>query len=105
MIFVFFLRGPRDNCVVDGDIFWIKGEKVRIADIDAPVIDGKCPLERDLALRACNILSPSLSLHRTGTDQYDRTLAVVSVQGRLAGAKLVAEDLAREWTGHREQWC
>lgn len=101
--------GPRDNCVVDGDTFWIKGEKVRIADIDAPEIDGKCPYERDLALRARNrlaqLLSPSLSLQRTGTDQYGRTLAVVSMQGRSAGAQLVAEGLASVWTGRREPWC
>jgi hypothetical protein len=29
-------NGPRIDCVVDGDTFWIEGEKVRIADINAP---------------------------------------------------------------------
>jgi micrococcal nuclease len=29
--------GGGSNCVVDGDTFWIGGEKVRIAGIDAPV--------------------------------------------------------------------
>src|SRR3546814_16838672 len=28
--------GGGENCVVDGDTFWIDGEKVRVADIDAP---------------------------------------------------------------------
>ena len=28
--------GGGTNCVVDGDTFWIGGEKVRIAGIDAP---------------------------------------------------------------------
>ncbi|MET0589180.1 MAG: hypothetical protein ABWZ75_11725 [Novosphingobium sp.] len=28
--------GPRINCVVDGDTFWLRGEKVRIADINTP---------------------------------------------------------------------
>lgn len=101
--------GPRDNCVVDGDTFWINGEKVRIADIDAPEINGKCSYERNLALKARNrlaqLLSPNLSLHRQGTDPYGRTLAVVTMQGRSAGAQLVAEGLAREWTGRREPWC
>ena len=27
---------PRIDCVVDGDTFWLHGEKVRIADINAP---------------------------------------------------------------------
>lgn len=27
---------PRTNCVVDGDTFWFRGQKIRIADIDTP---------------------------------------------------------------------
>lgn len=31
--------GPvRVNCVVDGDTLWFRGDKIRIADIDAPEI-------------------------------------------------------------------
>lgn len=101
--------GPRDNCVVDGDTFWINGEKVRIADIDAPEINGKCPYERNLALQARNrlaqLLSPEMGLHRQGTDRYGRTLAVVTIRGRSVGAQLVADGLAREWAGRREPWC
>lgn len=26
----------RHSCVVDGDTLWIEGEKIRLADIDAP---------------------------------------------------------------------
>jgi endonuclease YncB( thermonuclease family) len=34
----FSLCGPSggDNCVIDGDTFHFRGEKIRIADIDAP---------------------------------------------------------------------
>nr|MDX8317342.1 thermonuclease family protein [Agrobacterium rosae] len=28
--------GQRITCVVDGDTFWFRGEKIRIADIDTP---------------------------------------------------------------------
>ncbi|NJS14496.1 MAG: thermonuclease family protein, partial [Sphingopyxis sp.] len=28
--------GGGSNCVVDGDTFWFRGEKIRIADIDTP---------------------------------------------------------------------
>ena len=35
-IFGFCHTGGGENCVVDGDTFWIDGNKVRVADIDAP---------------------------------------------------------------------
>ena len=38
--------GPRDNCVHDGDTVWLGGEKLRIADIDTPELNGRCELER-----------------------------------------------------------
>ena len=103
------LPGPRDNCVVDGDTFWTDGEKVRIADIDAPEIEGKCAFERDLALEARNrlaeLLGEAFSLRRQGKDRYGRTLVIVTVNGASAGQVLVAEGLARRWTGRREAWC
>ncbi len=35
------------NCVVDGDMFWFKGEKIRIADIDTPELSPpRCEAER-----------------------------------------------------------
>ncbi len=36
--------GPvRVNCVVDGDTFWFRGDKIRIADIDAPeIVSPRC---------------------------------------------------------------
>lgn len=38
---------PRNTCVVDGDTFWLAGEKIRIADINAPETQGAaCPAER-----------------------------------------------------------
>lgn len=101
--------GPRDNCVVDGDTIWLHGEKIRLADIDAPEIDGKCPYERELAQRATHRLSQLLSgpitLRRQGQDKYGRTLAVVVVDGHSVGDQLVSEGLARTWSGRREPWC
>lgn len=101
--------GPRDNCVVDGDTFWTNGEKVRIADIDAPEIRGQCSWESDAALRSQRrlalLLSGRFELRRVGKDPYGRTLAVVLVDGHSVGDTLVAEGLARTWTGRRESWC
>lgn len=101
--------GPRDNCVVDGDTFWRAGEKVRIADIDAPEIEGQCPYERDLAQRAkrrlLEILNSGFEIQRTGNDRYGRTLAIVTNRRGSIGDQLVAEGLARTWSGRREPWC
>ena len=35
-LFTLCTAAPRETCVVDGDTFWLNGEKVRIADINAP---------------------------------------------------------------------
>lgn len=102
--------GPRDNCVHDGDTFWIAGEKVRIADIDAPELKARCPRERDLALaaraRLLDLLNASpFTLRRSGVDRYGRTLAVVMSRGASVGGVLVREGLARQWDGARRPWC
>ena len=101
--------GPRDNCVVDGDTIWWAGEKIRIADIDTPEMNGQCPSEARRAVAARNrltqVLADGFRIHRQGQDRYGRTLAVLTVNGRSAGDILVSEGLARTWSGRREPWC
>ena len=101
--------GPRDNCVVDGDTFWTAGEKIRIADIDAPEMSGQCASERALAVKARDRLAEQLGsrfeVERQGKDRFGRTLAIVTVRGRSVGEALIAEGLARRWSGRREAWC
>lgn len=105
--------GTRINCVVDGDTFWFEGERVRVADIDTPEMQGRCPYESQLALRARDRLRAllnegSFDLRPIGTrnvDQYGRLLRVVVRNGRSLGDTLVSEGLARTWTGRREPWC
>lgn len=99
--------------VIDGDTIDNHGTRVRIADIDAPEVHGRCPYETDLAARATSrmralIDAGPFELHRTGTrdlDIYGRELRIVTRDGRSLGDQLVAEGLARTWTGHREPWC
>jgi len=106
-----FCSGPvRVTCVVDGDTVWIEGEKIRLADIDAPEAGGACEAERVTAARAAGRLAEllgrgSFSIERQGMDAYGRTLAVIVVGGRSVGTVLVEEGLARPWAGRREQWC
>ena len=102
--------GRRVTCVVDGDTFWIDGEKVRIESIDAPEINGSCQRERELARSATERLSEILGsrnfrLERHGKDKYGRTLALVKTSAGEAGEILVREGLAQRWAGRKAQWC
>jgi micrococcal nuclease len=48
----------RRTCVVDGDTFWLEGEKIRIADIDTPEIsEPKCDAEYQLGMKATHTAS------------------------------------------------
>ncbi len=98
--------------VIDGDTFDYGGDRIRIADIDTPEVRGRCPKERAQAARATLRLRALLAagpfeLVRNGRDEdrYGRKLRVVVRDGRSIGDMLVAEGLARTWTGRREPWC
>lgn len=106
--------GPRDDCVVDGDTFWLAGEKVRIADIDTPEVSTpQCPAEKAHGERATRRLRELLNaapfalvaIRGRDRDRNGRLLRVVVRDGRSLGDQLVAEGLARTWTGHRQPWC
>jgi endonuclease YncB( thermonuclease family) len=111
--FGFCPTGGGTNCVVDGDTFWIGGEKIRVADIDAPETHPpRCAEEERLGNAATQRLQALLnagpvtleSIDRD-TDRYGRKLRVVTRSGRSLGGMLVDEGLARRWVGHREPWC
>jgi len=102
------------TCVVDGDTFHFRGERVRVADIDAPEINPpRCPREADLGQRAKLRL---LALLNDGAftlkpwpgrdhDRYGRLLRVATRRGQSIGMKMVDEGLARPWKGRRKPWC
>lgn len=106
--------------VHDGDtVRACDGERIRILNIDAPELSdssrcstlsrqrlagSKNPPWCDFALgeRSRDALRDFLSrgsvtISRSGTDRYGRTLATLSVNGRDAGAYLVSLRLARPW--------
>jgi micrococcal nuclease len=106
--------------VHDGDTVRLcSGERVRIANIDAPELAGSprctaasrarlvtsrnpawCDYQRGEQARAILaqlIASGSPRIIRIGTDRYGRTLARITVNGRDAGATLIALGLARRW--------
>ena len=110
--FALCAEGPRTTCVVDGDTFWLQGEKVRIADINAPETHSAgCPAEQALGDRATRRLigllnaGPfTLDTEGRATDRYGRSLRVVRRGGRSLGGQLVAEGLAEPWRGLATQW-
>ncbi len=104
---------PRTNCVVDGDTFWVGGEKVRLADINAPEThQAGCAAEQALGDKAAQRLLALLNagpfvLEIAGrpTDRYGRALRVAKRGGRSLGEQLVREGLAEPWRGRRSDWC
>jgi endonuclease YncB( thermonuclease family) len=104
---------PRVTCVVDGDTFWYRGDKIRIADINTPeVSEPGCAAEARLGARATRRLTEllnagpfSLEPIDRETDRYGRTLRVVTRGGESLGAVLEGEGLAEHWQGHRRDWC
>ena len=99
--------------IIDGDTFDHGGVRIRIADIDTPEVRGRCPYETELAARATRRLSALLAagpfelepIAGRDTDRYGRKLRIVTRGGRSLGDMLVAEGLARTWSGRREPWC
>ena len=100
--------------VIDGDTFDYGRERIRIADIDTPEVNGRCAFESELAARATARLDSLLGegafeLHPNPNgrdeDPYGRKLRIVTRGGQSVGDVLVAEGLARTWTGRREPWC
>ena len=107
--------GPRVNCVVDGDPFWMGGEKIRILDIDTPELSpSRCAGEERLGQRAKRRLrellnAGAVTLEASGLDsdrdRYGRLLRRTYVDGQSVGTVLIGEGLARPYGGGRRSWC
>jgi endonuclease YncB( thermonuclease family) len=112
-IFVLCEQARTPNCVIDGDTIRYGGEKIRLADIDAPeIFSPSCPSEAARGERATRRL---LDLMNAGPfrlvakgrdeDRYGRKLRTIERGGRSLGDVLIAEGLARPWDGARRSWC
>ena len=105
--------GQRITCVVDGDTFWFRGEKIRIADIDTPELSPpRCQRERERGLaakqRLLDILNSgpvSFKVAARNEDRFGRKLRIVYRDRHSVGDMLVAKGLARKWQGSRRSWC
>ncbi len=106
--------GPRINCVVDGDTFYLDGHSIRVADIDTPeTYRSRCSYEANLGAQATRRFMQLLNagpfvvkpIPFRDKDRYGRKLRTVHRNGQSLGAILVSEGLARVWEGHRRPWC
>lgn len=105
--------GGGTNCVVDGDTIWLAGQKIRVADIDAPETHpARCAEEQALGDQATQRLRQLLNTGAVSVraidrdrDKYGRKLRIVLVDGRSVGERLVDEGLARHYAGGRKPWC
>lgn len=111
--FGFCHSGGGTDCVVDGDTIRLGGEKIRVADIDAPETHPpRCAEEARLGNQATRRLQQllnggtvSLQAIDRDEDRYGRKLRVVLVDGRSVGEALIGEGLARSYEGGRRPWC
>jgi endonuclease YncB( thermonuclease family) len=111
--FGFCHTGGGSNCVVDGDTFYLGGEKVRIAGIDAPETHPpRCAEEARLGEAATQQLQALLnsgavtmtSIDRD-RDSYGRRLRNVAVDGADVGEAMIGAGVAREYGSGRRGWC
>jgi endonuclease YncB( thermonuclease family) len=111
--FGFCHSGGGRDCVVDGDTFRMGGERIRIADIDAPETHPpRCAREADLGGKATRRLHAllnagpiTLESADRDEDRYGRKLRIIVRDGESLGEILVTEGLAHRWSGSRRPWC
>jgi endonuclease YncB( thermonuclease family) len=87
--------------VITGDSFRVAEKQWRIANIDAPRIEGTCDQEARLGVLAQAKLAELLGqgemeiAPQGGRDRWDRALALVRMNGADVGEKMIAAGLAQ----------
>ena len=97
--------------VIDGDTFSMGGQRIRVANIDAPETHPpRCMEEARLGLAATQKLrellgSGTVTTSGIGHDQYGRELRSVQVNGQDVGETMISAGVAREYGRGRRPWC
>lgn len=100
--------------VIDGGTLDVRGERVRIANVDAPHLppDAACSAEAALGVQAASRLksliasATAVRLDRQGKDADGATLARVILSGdNDAGEALVFMGVAADWRRTPWDWC
>ncbi|MGA1805187.1 thermonuclease family protein [Rhizobium sp. HT1-10] len=106
-------QGTHINCVFDGSTFWVRGTKIRIADIETPALGPSRCLEEGrranaAKLRLLSLLNAGPFTLQAGSDGAE---AGGGVQRRvLRGGESFGDTLVREGLAHRRMdrpasWC
>lgn len=102
--------GKRITCVVDGDTFWLNGEKIRPEGFDAPEM-GKPNCHRPAAgavesrAELARLLSGAqLGIERHGMS-FNRRLARVTVNGADLATLMIRAGRARAYVPGEAPWC
>ena len=90
-----------------------RNEAVRLSEIDAPEIRGKCDSEKVLAIRGREFTRTwamrsdlTLTTGKREREKYGRLLGeITNTEGESLSEKLIEAGLARPWKGKRERWC
>ena len=105
-------EGAHFNCVLDGSTFWVRGVKVRLADIETPALSPpRCVEEerRGLAakVRLLTLLNAGpFTLEPASRDEdKGQKLRNVLRGGRSIGDTLITAGLARRAADNRLSWC
>jgi endonuclease YncB( thermonuclease family) len=106
----YFCTDQKTNCVVDGGHFWLKGQKIALADVSLPQMKkAKCDAERERGSQAKRRLREILNagefklLAANGTSGGQ--MHVVLSDGSLASDRLIAEGLAHAPKDAAKPWC
>jgi micrococcal nuclease len=104
---------PHNDCVVDGDTFWLNGREIRIANVDAPEMTAQCYAQANLAAEARRTLARvidgvPLQIHGVGRDRDGRLIARVVTPKGDAGKRLLSWRVAVPWVPGQQattDWC
>lgn len=100
--------------VIDGDTIDIRGERVRVVNLDAPDVGShaRCPIEerrgqsaKAYAIRLVRAASNIGVTDRAGQDRYGRSLARVTLDGQDFAGMMIAAGHGRPWQGRSSDWC
>lgn len=96
--------GP--NCVVDGGTIYVRGQKVQIAGIQAPGIQGaRCDAERERGIDAAVQLAELLNKGVVTIAGPTGHAKIIEVDGSDVGEAMIARNLARRDLGEPANWC
>lgn len=100
--------------VIDGDTIDVRGERVRVANLDAPDVGShaKCALEerrgqaaKAYAIRLVRGAGEVGLADRQGVDRYGRSLARVTLDRADFAALMIDAGHGRPWRGRSSNWC